>query len=126
MNRGMPRQLKPYDLTLCQVDYDEDEPIEVPDRVWQIYKHHKRTRKAAKPRSRKELMMCVYFLAKDLFGDRFVRRSETSKRGKRCFNFITDEEAVEVAIGLTNWGRQDLDDFQHEIVETHGLGQQSR
>ena len=39
MNHGMSVQLKPYDLTLRQTDYDENERIEVPDNVWKAYKH---------------------------------------------------------------------------------------
>ncbi len=44
MNDGMTPQLKPYDLTFLQSDYDEDESINAPDEVWQKYKDHHRTK----------------------------------------------------------------------------------
>ncbi len=37
MNDGMTPQLKSYDLTLLQSDYDEDESINAPDKLWQSY-----------------------------------------------------------------------------------------
>jgi len=129
MNHGMSKKLKSYDLTLCQADYDEKERIEVPDNVWETYKHyHKnknrgRTGEESKPQTRKEWMMSIYFLAKDLFGNRFIKRSETSKQGVKCYNFTTDKMVVDVAIALMNWSRRNLDDFHHEIVQGYQLGQ---
>ena len=90
MNHGMSKKLKSYDLTLCQADYDEKERIEVPDNVWETYKHyHKnknrgRTGEESKPQTRKEWMMSIYFLAKGLFVDRFIKRPETSNQGVKC------------------------------------------
>jgi hypothetical protein len=129
MNHGMSKKLKSYDLTLCQADYDEKERIEVPDNVWETYKHYHKnknrghTGEESKPQTRKEWMMSVYFLAKDLFGNRFIKRSETSKQGVKCYNFTTDKMVVDVAIVLMNWSRRNLDDFHHEIVQTYQLGQ---
>ena len=65
MNRGMSVQLKTYDLTLRQNDYDENERIEIPDNVWGAYKHykenknHRRTGGESKPETRKQWMMCI-------------------------------------------------------------------
>jgi hypothetical protein len=123
MNDGMSPQLKPHDLTLLQSDYDEDESINAPDEVWQSYKHHKRTTQE-KPQTRKSWMMCIFLLAKDVFGGRFIRRKETSKRAKsekRCYNYFTDKQVVEVAIELMNWNLRNLDHFAPEIVQTYDL-----
>ena len=123
MNDGMSPQLKPHDLTLLQSDYDEDESINAPDEVWQSYKDHKRTTQE-KPQTRKSWMMCIFLLAKDVFGGRFIRRKETSKRAKsekRCYNYFTDKQVVEVAIELMNWNLRNLDHFAPEIVQTYDL-----
>jgi len=56
-------------------------------------------------------MMCIFLLAKDVFGGRFIRRKETSKRAKsekRCYNYFTDKRVVEVAIGLMNLNLRNL------------------
>ena len=120
MNDGMSPQLKPYDLTLLQSDYDEHESINVSDEVWQLYKHHKRTTQQ-KPQTRKSWMKCIFFLAKDVFGGRFIRRKETSKSEKRCHNYFTDKQVVEVAIELMNWNLRNLDYITPEIVQTYDL-----
>ena len=123
MNDGMSPQLKPHDLTLLQSDYDEDESINAPDEVWQSYKDHKRTTQE-KPQTRKSWMMCIFLLAKDVFGGRFIRKKETSKRAKsekRCYNYFTDKQVVEVAIELMNWNLRNLDHFAPEIVQTYDL-----
>ena len=121
MNSGSPVQLKPHDLTLRQSDYDEDEPVDVPDEAWMCYRHHKRTQKTEKPQTRKELMMCIFFLAKELCGARFIQRSETSKHGKKCFNFHTTERAVATTIELINWRERDLGDIEQEVVQKYDL-----
>lgn len=122
-NHGMSVQLKPHDLTLRQTDYDENERIDVPDNVWEAYKHykeyknHRGSEAESKPQTRKQWMTCIYSLARDLFGDEFVKRSETSKNGAKCYNFTTDKGVVDVSIMLMNWSRLNLDDFQREIVQ---------
>jgi hypothetical protein len=121
MNRGMPVQLKPHDLTLRQSDYDEDNPVEVSDQLWKLYRHHKRTRKTEKPQTRRDLMMCIYLLAKELFGSRFISRSETSKDGKKCYNFRTDEQTVGTTIILMNWNQRELGSIDQEIVQKYDL-----
>jgi hypothetical protein len=120
MNKGMTPQLKPYDLTLLQSDYDEDEPINAPDEVWQKYKDHHRTKKP-KPQTRKSWMMCIFLLTKDVFGDRFVIKKETSKSGKKCHNYFTNKWVVEIAIELMNWNLRNLDYIAPEIVQTYDL-----
>ena len=123
MNDGMTAQRKPYDLTLLQSDYDEDEHINASDEVWQQYKEHFRTNKT-KPETRKCWMMCIFLLTKDVFGDRFIRKKETSKRAKsekRCYNYFTEKQVVEVAIGLMNWNLRNLDYFTPEIMQTYDL-----
>ena len=126
-NHGMSVQLKPHDLTLRQKDYDENERVEVPDNVWKAYKHYKKNKNhrclgsESKPETRKQWMMCIYSLAKDLFGDGFVNRMETSKNGLKCYNFLTDRGVVDVAILLLKCGRANLDDFQREIVQKYRL-----
>jgi hypothetical protein len=87
MNDGMTPQLKSYDLTLLQSDYDEDESINAPDKLWQQYKHHKQFKQRRrtteeKPQTRKSWMKCIFLLTKDVYGDRFIRKKETSKRAK--------------------------------------------
>jgi hypothetical protein len=66
-------------------------------------------------------MKCIFFLAKDVFGGRFIRRKETSKSEKRCHNYFTDKQVVEVAIELMNWNLRNLDYITPEIVQTYDL-----
>jgi hypothetical protein len=120
MNDGMRPQLKPHDLTLLQSDYDEDESINAPDEVWQSYKHHRRTTQQT-PQTRKSWRTCIFLLAKDVFGGRFIRRKETSKSEKRCYNYFTDKQVVEGAIELMKWNLRDLDYITPEIVQTYDL-----
>ena len=127
MNRGQSFQLKTYDLTLSQTQYDEDEQVEVSDDVWLLYRSHMRTRKLEKPQTRKEWMMCVYLLAKCLFGSRFINRMETSRGGNRsnggtrCYNFQTDNRVVDLAIDLIDWPTCDLANFEPEVVQKYDL-----
>jgi hypothetical protein len=79
---------------------------------------------ATKATDTKSWMMCIFLLAKDVFGDRFIRKKETSKRAKsekRCYNYFTDKQVVEVAIGLMNWNLRNLDYITPEIVQTYDL-----
>jgi hypothetical protein len=126
MNDGMTPQLKPYDLTLLQSDYDEDESINAPDKLWQQYKHHKQFKQRRriteeKPQTRKSWMECIFSLFRDVFGNTFTVRRETSKSGKRCFNYVTQKQVMEVAIELMNWNLQNVDDIAQEIVQTYDL-----
>ena len=89
--------------------------------AWMCYRHHKRTQKTKKPQTRKELMMCIFFLAKELCGGRFIQRSETSKQGKKCFNFHTTKRAVDTTIELINWRERDLGDIEQEVVQKYDL-----
>ena len=121
MNSGIGRVLlKPHDLTLQQSQYDENQPVELTDELWQQYCHHKRTTKS-KPVTYKHLMACIYLLAKDLFGCRFIGQTETSKNGHRCYNYNTDESVVAVAIELMNWNQRNLDYIHEEIVQKYDL-----
>jgi hypothetical protein len=114
MNDGMTPQLKSYDLTLLQSDYDEDESINAPDEVWQKYKdHHRKTK--PKPQTRKSWMMCIIFMTKDVFVGRFIRKKQTSKSGEKCHNYFTNK-VVEVEVELMNWNLWNLDYISPEIV----------
>ena len=126
MNDGIGRVLlKPYDLTLQQSQYDENKAVELTDGLWQQYRHHKRTTKT-KPVTCKHLMTYIYFLAKDIFGCRFIIQTETSKNGHRCYNYSTDKSIVTVAIALMNWRLQNMDEIHDEIVERHNLQERKR
>ena len=50
-----------------------------------------------------------------------VKRTETSKNGVECYNFLNDKRVVDVAILLLKWGCVNLDDFQREIVQKYRL-----
>jgi hypothetical protein len=66
-------------------------------------------------------MMCIFLLTKDVFGDRFVIKKETSKSGKKCHNYFTNKRVVEIAIELMNWNLRNLDYIAPEIVQTYDL-----
>jgi len=108
-NRDLPPQcapLKPYDLTLKQTSYDEMDEIEVPDVIWQHYTHGRRIRKRCKdrPTNRRDVMQCITTLARELFGGRFVEKTETRKKGgKKGYNYKTNETAIKIATKIMKW-----------------------
>ena len=80
--------------------------IEVPDVIWQHYTHGRRIRKRCKdrPTNRRDVMQCITTLARELFGGRFVEKTETRKKGKKkMYNYKTDETAIKVATKLMKW-----------------------
>jgi hypothetical protein len=126
MNHGMTPQLKPYDLTLLQSDYDEYESINAPDKLWQLYKHHKQCKQhrsvtEEKPQTRKAWMECIFSLFRDVFGNTFTVKKKTSKGGEKCYNYVTEQHVLEVAIELMNWDLRNLDYIAQEIVQTYDL-----
>ena len=47
---------------------------------------------------------CITTLARELFGGRFVEKTETRKKGKKkMYNYKTDETAIKVATKLMKW-----------------------
>jgi nicotinamidase-related amidase len=126
MNHGMTPQLKPYDLTLLQSDYDEYESINATDKLWQLYKHHKQCKQhrsvtEEKPQTRKAWMECIFSLFRDVFGNTFTVKKKTSKGGEKCYNYVTEQHVLEVAIELMNWDLRNLDYIAQEIVQTYDL-----
>ena len=88
--------LKSYDLTLKQASYDENESIQVPDKVWARLQHTllKMRRPRPRPVTRRSLMHCIFILAVDLFGKHFTTKKKTCKRRdalkSNVYNYETD------------------------------------
>ena len=119
-------QLKPYDLTLKQPMYDEDDEIKISDDMWNYYKFlHKRSTKL-RPTTRKALMTCIFGLSQELFGNKFTKKTKTNKatdKSKNHYNYITDEAVVKICIEMADWSRRSLADIKPEIVERYNLQQ---
>ena len=77
--------------------------------------------KKTKTRDKQVLDDVHIYPAKDVFGDRFVIKKETSKSGKKCHNYFTNKWVVEIAIELMNWNLRNLDYIAPEIVQTYDL-----
>jgi len=113
--------MKAYDLTLKQSSYDEDEIISVSNDIWRWYLQVRRTRKA-KPTNRRGLMQCIAALAKELFGKRFLEKTETSKRkkgGKKVYNYKTNTAILNIAMKIMAW-QDRQEDIDPEFVRLYG------
>ena len=111
--------LKTYDLTLKQALYVENERDSVPDEIWRYYTQGRKTCKG-KPANRKGLMECIFTLSKELFGKRFVEKTETCKQGaKKVYNYKTNEDLLNMAVKLMSWTDR-LDDIDAEFARLHG------
>jgi len=133
-NSGIPldSQLKPYDLTLKQSAYTEDEKLEISDDVWNLYKFLKKRNTTSRPTTRRALMTCIFVLSQDLFGKQFTTKTETSKSNARQdpgdskvkrFNYITKETMLLAYIETTDWSRTELRNIEPEIVQRYNLEQ---
>ena len=111
--------MKTYYLTLKQALYDENERVSVPDEIWRYYTQGRKTCKG-KPANRKGLMECIFTLSKELFGKRFVEKTETCKQGaKKVYNYKTNEALLNMAVKLMSWTDR-LDDIDAEFARLHG------
>ena len=113
--------LKAYDLTLKQCSYDEDERISVSDDIWRLYLQGRRTCKV-KPTNRRGLMQCIAALAKELFGKRFLEKTETCKRGKRVkkmYNYKTNTAILNIAMRIMAW-QDRQEDIDPEFARLYG------
>ena len=113
--------LKAYDLTLKQCSYDEDERISVSDDIWRLYLQGRRTCKV-KPTNRRGLMQCIAALAKELFGKRFLEKTETCKRGKgvkKMYNYKTNTAILNIAMKIMAW-QDRQEDIDPEFARLYG------
>ena len=121
-NRDLPptcTPLKAYDLTLKQAWYDENEGVSVPDEIWRYYTQGRKTCKG-KPANRKGLIECIVTLSKELFGKRFVEKTETRKEGaKKVYNYKTNKALLGMAVKLMSWTDR-LDDIDAEFARLYG------
>jgi ribosomal protein S10 len=56
-----------------------------------------------------------------VFGNTFTVKKKTSKRGEKCYNYVTEQRVIEVAIELMSWDLRNLDYISQEIVQTYDL-----
>ena len=121
-NRDLPptcTPLKAYDLTLKQALYHENEEVSVSDEIWQHYTQGRKTCKG-KPANRKGLMECIVTLSKELFGKRFVEKTETRKEGaKKVYNYKTNKALLNMAVKLMSWTDR-LDGIDAEFARLYG------
>jgi hypothetical protein len=124
-----PLQLKSYNLTLKQAEYDENESIEIPDEVWGKLQHvlGKMRRPRPRPEKRRSLMDCIYVLSEHLFGKHFTSRKRTEKASnggapRNVYNYETDQVALGLVIKLmTVSHRTKLSDIEPELVYRYNL-----
>ena len=114
--------LKAYDLTLKQCSYDEDESISVSDDIWRLFLQGRRTCKA-KPINRRGLMQCIAALTKELFGKRFLEKTETCKRRKgvknKMYNYKTSTAILNIAMKIMAW-QDRQEDIDPEFTRLYG------
>ena len=87
-----------------------------------LYYYYTQGRKTCKgkPANRKGLIECIFTLSKELFGKRFVEKTETCKQGaKKVYNYKTNEALLNMAVKLMSWTDR-LDDIDAEFARLHG------
>jgi len=125
-NQNMPlcASLKPYDLTILQCDYKEDDVLDIPDRVWDRYDRRMGC-VSIHPITRKIVMGRIFALSRVLFGSNYAIRTRTKRRGVRgdvrCYNYSCDLLGLRAFIHLANWTDCDLDDFEPDVVAAYNL-----
>jgi len=117
--------LKPYNLTLKQAAYMEDERLAVSDDTWNLYTFLKRST-TSRPTTRRALMTCIFVLSQDLFGKRFTTktskaRQATGKGKRKRFNYATNEAMLLAHIETSDWDHIELASIEPEIVQRYGL-----
>ena len=123
-------RLKPYNLTLKQSAYTEDEKLEISDDIWNLYKFLKKRNTTSRPTTRRALMTCIFVLSQDLFGKQFTTKTETSNAPRapgdskvKRFNYTTKEAMLLAYIETTDWSRTELRNIEPEIVQRYNLEQ---
>jgi len=125
-NEDMPQyaSLKPYNLTIKQVNYDEDEEFDFPDSVWDRYKRRSGG-DSDRPRTRKTVLECIFVLSRELFGTKYNIRTPTTRKVEgvkiKCYKYSCDLLALDVFTILANWTDCDLKDFEPGIVAGYEL-----
>jgi len=125
-NKNMPPDayLKPYNITIKQGNYDENQKLDIPDSVWNRYKR-KSGGGSDRPMTRRTVLECIFALSQELFGTKYNIRTPTTRKVNgvkiRCFNYSCDFLALHVFTSLANWNNCDLKDFEPEIVEGYEL-----
>jgi len=125
-NEDMPQyaSLKPYNLTIKQGKYDEDEEFHFPDSVWDRYKR-KLGGGSDRPTTRRTVLECIFVLSQELFGKKYNIRTKTTRKVEgvkiKCYNYSCDLLALDVFTSLANWTDCDLKDFEPGIVAGYEL-----
>ena len=130
-NKGLPEDvhLKTYDITLSQTQYNEDDEVEVPDHVWQLYVYKCRSVKK-QPTTRRALMGAICMLSHRTFGKFFTTktvtsRSEPCKKGGtkqvRCYDYVGDDMFLRVHVQLADCSKRELADIEPAIVSKYNL-----
>jgi len=125
-NEDMPRyaSLKPYNLTIKQGNYDEDEEFGFPDSVWDQYKR-RLGGVSDRPTTRKTVLECVFVLSQEFFGTKYNIQTKTTRKVEgvdiKCYNYSCDFLALDVFTILANWTDCDLKDFEPAIVTGYEL-----
>jgi len=130
-NEGLAEDmhLKTYDITLSQTKYNEDDEVEVPDHVWQLFVHKCRSVKK-QPTTRRALMGAIFMLSHRTFGKFFTTKTVTSrskpcKKGGskqiRCYDYVGDDMFLRVHVQLADWSKRELADIEPAIVAKYNL-----
>jgi len=124
-------QLKPLDITLAQRSYDEDEKIAISDTAWNLYQKHCRMVRT-RPITRRGLMGLIFSLSQKLFGKWSTRKITTCRRVPckkngikkiKCYNYEGNDLMVRVHVGLADWSKRELHDFDIGIAAKYKLSE---
>jgi len=130
-NMGLPDgvDIKPYDMTLSQTQYDEDDEVEVPDHVWQLFVYKCRSVKE-QPTTRRGLIRAICTLSRRIFGKFSITKNATTrtvpcKKGGfkkiKCYDYVGNDIYFRVHVLLADWSKRELVDIEPEIVAKYDL-----
>ena len=125
-NHNLPEDvhLAPFDLTIKQSSYDEDETIEVSNGIMQQYNVKRRDQKP-QPGTRKELMNYIFRLARDVFGKHFCYKKRTRKAAKssmgNVYNYLTNSALLQLWVEVWDWSSIDTCDIEPTLIDRYEI-----
>jgi len=82
-NKNMTQcsSLKPYNITIKQGNYDENQKLHIPDNVWDQYKR-RLGYGSDRPTTRRTVMECIFVLSQELFCKKYSTWNQATRKVK--------------------------------------------
>jgi len=126
-----PSRIKVSSLSLDQKEYDENEEIEITERMWGLFSYNCRAVKT-QPTTRRGLMTVIFTLSQKIFGKGFTWKNDTTRRVVnsknvskqiKCYNYVANHLFLSVYVRLVDWSKHNISDFEPAMVSKYKLEQ---